>query len=125
MSSPLEPTSPRVCAGLRSPSPEMMSPAERLEEAASLLARGILRRRLRAAYSSAIAFDSRREKACPERLRQGPLIFPQSAACASAGLLWTPVARCTAPERRLAVSRFFRRARTGFGSSHNPRTPIT
>ena len=29
--------------------PEMMSPAERLEEAASLLARGILRRRLRAA----------------------------------------------------------------------------
>jgi hypothetical protein len=47
--SPLEPTSPRVCAGLRSPSPEMMSPAERLEEAASLLARGILRRRLRAA----------------------------------------------------------------------------
>lgn len=29
--------------------PEMMSPAERLEEAASLLARGILRLRLRAA----------------------------------------------------------------------------
>ena len=29
--------------------PEMMSPAERLEEAASLLARGILRRRLRLA----------------------------------------------------------------------------
>jgi hypothetical protein len=29
--------------------PEMMSPPERLEEAASLLARGILRRRLRAA----------------------------------------------------------------------------
>ena len=29
--------------------PEMMSPAERLEEAASLLARGILRRRLRTA----------------------------------------------------------------------------
>ena len=29
--------------------PEMMSPAERLEEAASLLARGILRRRLKAA----------------------------------------------------------------------------
>jgi len=28
--------------------PEMMSPVERLEEAASLLARGILRRRLRA-----------------------------------------------------------------------------
>jgi len=45
MSNPLEPTSPRVCAGLRSPSPEVMSPAERLEEAAWLLARGILRRR--------------------------------------------------------------------------------
>jgi hypothetical protein len=29
--------------------PEVMSPAERLEEAASLLARGILRRRLRTA----------------------------------------------------------------------------
>jgi hypothetical protein len=29
--------------------PELMSPAERLEEAASLLARGVLRRRLRAA----------------------------------------------------------------------------
>ena len=29
--------------------PEVMSPAERLEEAASLLARGILRRRLRSA----------------------------------------------------------------------------
>jgi len=35
--------------------PEMMSPAERLEEAASLLARGILRRRLRTADSSAVA----------------------------------------------------------------------
>ena len=35
--------------GLRSPSPEAMSPAERLEEAASLLARGFLRHRVRRA----------------------------------------------------------------------------
>ena len=48
MPNPLEPTSPAL-GGLRSPGPEVMSPAERLEEAASLLARGILRRRLRAA----------------------------------------------------------------------------
>jgi len=57
--SPLEPTSPAL-GGLRSPSPEVMSSAiGGLEEAASLsatadlpearLARGILRRRLRAA----------------------------------------------------------------------------
>ena len=43
MSNPLEPTSPAL-GGLRSPSPEMISPAERLEEAACLLARGIPRR---------------------------------------------------------------------------------
>ena len=48
MSNSLEPTSPAL-GGLRSPTPEVMSPAERLEEAASLLARGVLRRRLRTA----------------------------------------------------------------------------
>ena len=42
MANPLEPTSP-AWGGLRSPSPEVMSPAERLEEAASMLARGFLR----------------------------------------------------------------------------------
>ena len=47
VSNPLEPTSPAL-GGLRSPSPEAMSSAlGGLEEAASLLARGILRRRLR------------------------------------------------------------------------------
>jgi len=45
MSNPLEPTSPAL-GGLRSPSPEVMSPHERLEEAAALLARGILRYRM-------------------------------------------------------------------------------
>jgi len=42
--------------------PEMMSPAERLEEAASLLARGILRRRLRLARrQSGGAADGRKK----------------------------------------------------------------
>ena len=40
---------------------EMMSPAERLEEAASLLARGILRRRLRTADGRKKPLDVLRE----------------------------------------------------------------
>ncbi|HUT75520.1 MAG TPA: hypothetical protein VM221_11895 [Armatimonadota bacterium] len=41
--------------------PEMMCPAERLEEAASLLARGILRRRLRTADGREKSLDVLRE----------------------------------------------------------------
>jgi hypothetical protein len=41
--------------------PEVTSPAERLEEAASLLARGVLRRRLRAADGRKKPLDVLRE----------------------------------------------------------------
>lgn len=41
--------------------PDAMSPAERLEEAASLLARGILRHRLRAADGRKKPLDVRRQ----------------------------------------------------------------
>ena len=41
--------------------PEVISPAERLEEAASLLARGVLRRRLRAADGRKKPLDVLRE----------------------------------------------------------------
>jgi len=55
-----EPTSP-AAGGLRSLIPEVMPPAERLEEAASLLARGVLRRRLRTADGRKKPLDVLRE----------------------------------------------------------------
>jgi hypothetical protein len=51
--------------------PEMMSPAERLEEAACLLARGILQRRLRAA-------DGRQKPLDVPRQPRDECVEPQS-----------------------------------------------
>jgi hypothetical protein len=51
--------------------PDMMSPAERLAEAASLLARGILRRRLRAA-------DGRKKPLDVPRQPRDECVEPQS-----------------------------------------------
>jgi len=51
--------------------PEMMSPPERLAEAASLLARGILRRRLRAA-------DGRKKPLDVPRQPRDECVEPQS-----------------------------------------------
>ena len=51
--------------------PEVMSPAERVEEAASLLARGILRRRLRAA-------DGRKKPLDVPRQPRDECVEPQS-----------------------------------------------
>ena len=51
--------------------PEVMSPAERLEEAASLLARGILRRRLRTA-------DGRQKPLDVPRQPRDECVEPQS-----------------------------------------------
>jgi len=64
--------------------PEVMSPAERLEEAASLLARGILRRRLRTADGRKKPLDvlrqARREKGDAAVMREAFAYVPVCAA---------------------------------------------